>query len=334
MAKTGQYHPFEQAVMANEYFYPPIEPYETGLLRVDETHELYWEQCGNPSGEPVVFLHGGPGAGCSEHDRCFFDPGHFRIVLFDQRGSGRSKPVGDLSNNSMQHTAEDIEQLRETLGIDQWHVFGGSYGSTIGLFYAQEHPERCKSLVLRGIWLLREEEIEWWLYGIRMIQPELWEKFSGFIPADERGDLLQAYWKRLTGADRELALQAARHWTLYEVACCTLLPNEEFLGHFDDPDTSWAVARLEAHYFRNVKPDPDTLLLDRVERIRHIPAFAVHGRYDIVCAVKNLVDLAKAWPELETAISPDSGHSSHEKGITRELVAATKRIVETGSPCS
>jgi proline iminopeptidase len=234
----------------------------------------------------------------------------------------------------MQHTAEDIEQLRKTLGIDQWHVFGGSYGSTIGLFYAQEYPERCKSLVLRGIWLLREEEIQWWLYGIRMIQPELWEKFSGFIPEDERGDLLQAYWKRLTGPDRELALQAARHWTLYEVACCTLLPNEEFLGHFDDPDTSWAVARLEAHYFRNVKPDPDTLLLDRVERIRHIPAFAVHGRYDIVCAVKNLVDLANAWPELETAISPDSGHSSHETGITRELVAATKRIVETGSPCS
>jgi proline iminopeptidase len=167
-----------------------------------------------------------------------------------------------------------------------------------------------------------------------MIQPELWEKFSGFIPEDERGDLLQAYWKRLTGPDHELALQAARHWTLYEVACCTLLPNEEFLGHFDDPDTSWAVARLEAHYFRNVKPDPDTLLLDRVERIRHIPAFAVHGRYDIVCAVKNLVDLANAWPELETAISPDSGHSSHETGITRELVAATKRIVETGSPCS
>ena len=319
--------------MANEYFYPPIEPFETGLLRVDATHELYWEQCGNPRGEPVLFLHGGPGAGCSEHDRCFFDPEFFRIVLFDQRGSGRSKPVGDLNNNSMQNTAEDIEQLRRTLGIDQWHVFGGSYGSTIGLFYAQEYPAPCKSLILRGIWLLREEEIEWWLYGIRMIQPELWEKFAGFIPEDERGNLLEAYWKRLTGPDRELALQAARHWTLYEVACCTLLPNEEFLGHFDDPDTSWAVARLEAHYFRNVKPDPDTLLLDRLERIRHIPAFAVHGRYDIVCAVKNLVDLANAWPELDTAISPDSGHSSHEEGITRELVAATKRIVETGSPC-
>lgn len=319
--------------MANQYFYPHIEPYETGLLRVDQTHELYWEQCGNPQGEPVLFLHGGPGAGCSEHDRSFFNPKHFRIVLFDQRGSGRSKPVGDLSNNSMQHTAEDIEQLRKTLGIDQWHVFGGSYGSTIALFYAQEYPKICKSLILRGIWLLREEEIDWWLYGIRMIQPELWEKFAGFIPQDERDDLLEAYWKRLTGDDRELALQAARHWTLYEIACCTLLPNEEFLAHFDDADTSWAVARLEAHYFRNVKPNPDTLLLDRVERIRHIPAFAVHGRYDIVCAVKNLVDLANAWPELDTAISPDSGHSSHEAGITRELVAATNRIVETGSPC-
>ena len=319
--------------MANEYFYPAIEPFETGMLSVDEPHELYWEQCGNPDGEPVLFLHGGPGAGCSEQDRCFFDPEHFRIVLLDQRGSGRSTPVGDLTNNTMEHTARDIEQLREQLGIERWHVFGGSYGSTISLFYAQEYPERCKSLVLRGIWLLREEEINWWLYGIRMIQPELWNKFAGFIPEAERGDLLEAYWKRLTGDDRELALQAAKHWTLYEVACCTLLPNEEFLSHFAEPDTTWAVARLEAHYFRNVQPDPDSMLLDRVKRIRHIPAFAVHGRYDIVCSVKNLVDLADAWPELDTAISPDSGHSSHELGITRELVAATKRIAETDSPC-
>jgi len=319
--------------MANEYFYPAIEPFETGMLRVDEPHELYWEQCGNPDGESVLFLHGGPGAGCSEQDRCFFDPEHFRIVLLDQRGSGRSTPVGDLTHNTMEHTAGDIEQLREQLGIERWHVFGGSYGSTIALFYAQEYPERCKSLVLRGIWLLRKEEIDWWLYGIRMIQPELWNEFAGFIPEAERGDLLEAYWKRLTGDNRELALQAAQHWTLYEVACCTLLPNEEFLSHFAEADTTWAVARLEAHYFRNVQPDPDSMLLDRVERIRHIPAFAVHGRYDIVCSVKNLVDIADAWPELDTAISPDSGHSSHELGITRELVAATKRIMETGSPC-
>ena len=318
--------------MANEHFFPPIEPYQTGTLNVSDPHELYWEQCGNPEGEPILFLHGGPGAGCSEQDRCFFDPAHFRIVLLDQRGSGRSTPVGDLTDNTMAHTAQDIEQLRERFGIDRWHVFGGSYGSTMSLFYAQEFPERCKSLVLRGIWLLREEELDWWLYRIRMIQPELWQKFAGFIPAKERGDLLEAYWKRLTGADRDLALQAAKHWAMYEIACCTLLPNPEFASHFDEPDAAWAVARLEAHYFRNVKPEPDSMLLDRVDRIRQIPAFAVHGRYDIVCSVKNLIDLADRWPELDTEISPDSGHSSHEPGITRELVAATNRIVRTGSP--
>lgn len=318
--------------MANEFFFPPIEPFETGTLKVSAPHELYWEQCGNPNGEPVLFLHGGPGAGCSDTDRRFFDPEHFRIVLLDQRGSGRSRPVGDLTDNTMAHTAQDIEQLREQLGIEQWHVFGGSYGSTIALYYAQEFPERCKSLVLRGIWLLREEEIDWWLYRIRMIQPELWQTFAGFIPEEERGDLLEAYWKRLTGADRDAALEAARHWAMYEIACCTLLPNPEFTSHFDNPDTAWAVARLEAHYFRNVKPEPDTLLLDRVDRIRKIPAFAVHGRYDIVCSVKNLVDLAEAWPELDAVIAPDAGHSSHEPGITRELVAATNRIASTGNP--
>ena len=318
--------------MANEHFFPPIEPFATGTLKVSAPHELYWEQCGNPEGDPILFLHGGPGAGCSETDRRFFDPEHFRIVLLDQRGSGRSVPVGDITDNTMAHTAQDIEQLREQLGIKQWHVFGGSYGSTMALYYAQEFRERCKSLVLRGIWLLREEEIDWWLYGIRMIQPELWREFAGFIPEEEQGDLLEAYWRRLTGTDRELALQAARHWAMYEISCCTLLPNPEFASHFDDPDTAWAVARLEAHYFKNVKPDPDSMLLDRVERIRHIPAFAVHGRYDIVCAIKNLIDLADKWPELNTAISPDSGHSSHEPGITEELIAATNRIVRTGDP--
>jgi proline iminopeptidase len=301
-------------------------------MKVDDPHVLYWEQCGNPKGEPMVFLHGGPGAGCTEIDRRFFDPAHFRIVLLDQRGSGRSRPVGDLTNNTMADTARDIEQLREQLGIERWHVFGGSYGSTISLFYSQEFPQRCKSLTLRGIWLLRQEEIDWWLYRVRMIQPEIWNTFAGFIPENERHDLLEAYWKRLTGEDRALALEAAKHWSIYEGSCCTLLPNEEFTSEFAKPDTAWAIARLEAHYLRNVNPKPETLLLDRVERIRHIPAFAVHGRYDIVCAIKNLIDLKDAWPELDWAVAPDAGHSSHEPGITRELVAATNRIAKTGSP--
>ncbi len=318
--------------MANEYFFPPIEPYETGTLDVNPPHRLYWEQCGKPDGEPILFLHGGPGAGCTEFDRRFFDPEHFRIVLLDQRGSGRSQPVGDLTDNNLSATVRDIEQLREQLGIDRWHVFGGSYGSTLSLFYAQEKPDRCKSLVLRGIWTLREEELDWWLYRVRMIQPELWNEFAGFIPEAERGDLLEAYWKRLTGEDRDLALAAAKQWSIYEGTCCTLLPNKEFAEHFADDDTAWAVARLEAHFFRNNRLEPDSLLLDRVERIRHIPAFAVHGRYDIVCSVKNLDDLSRAWPELDTAIAPASGHSSHEPEITRELVAATNRIARTGSP--
>jgi proline iminopeptidase len=232
----------------------------------------------------------------------------------------------------MANTTRDIEQLREHLGIKQWHVFGGSYGSTISLYYSQEHPQACKSLTLRGIWLLRAEELDWWLYKIRFIQPELWRKFSGFIPEAERGDLLEAYWKRMTGNDQALAREAARHWAIYEGSCCTLLPNEDFLAQFRDDDTAWAVARLEAHYFRNVGPQPDTLLLDRIETIRHIPAFAVHGRYDIVCPVKSLFDLAADWPELDYAVVPNAGHSSHEPGITKELVAATNRIKETGSP--
>jgi proline iminopeptidase len=318
--------------MANEHFFPPIEPFETGFLEVGEPHLLYWEQCGNPEGEPILFLHGGPGAGCTEVDRRFFDPEHFRIVLLDQRGSGRSRPVGDLTNNTMADTANDIEQLRELLGIESWHVFGGSYGSTITLYYSQEHPQRCKSLVLRGIWLLRPEELDWWLYRVGMIQPELWREFTEFIPEEERGNLLEAYWKRLTGENRDLALEAAKRWSIYEGSCCTLLPNEEFTSHFADADTAWAIARLEAHYFRNANPEPETLLLDRVEHIRHIPAFAVHGRYDIVCPVKNLIDLGQTWPELDCVVAPDSGHSSHEPGITRELVAATNRIVQTGNP--
>jgi len=318
--------------MANQYFYPPIEPYNRGTLIVDDPHQLYYEQCGNPDGDPILFLHGGPGAGCTEFDRRFFDPEHFRIVLLDQRGSGRSTPIGELSNNSMADTTRDIEQLRTTLGIDRWHIFGGSYGSTISLYYSQKFPERCKSLTIRGIWMLREEEIDWWLYRVRWLQPEVWNTFAEFIPAEERGDLLEAYWKRLTGDNRELAQDAAIHWSVYEGSCCTLLPNEEFSSQFAEADTAWAVARLEAHYFRNVRPEPDSMLLDRVDCIRHIPAFAVHGRYDIICSVKNLIDLQQAWPELDCVIAPAAGHSSHEPGITQELVGATKRIVETGSP--
>jgi proline iminopeptidase len=316
--------------MANQHFYPEIEPYAHGMLAVGAPHTLYWEQCGNPDGPPILFLHGGPGAGATTTDRRFFDPDHFRIVLFDQRGSGRSRPVGDLTDNSIDAIVADIEALREHLGIETWHVFGGSWGSTLSLYYAQEHPERCRTLTLRGIWLLRDEEIDWWLYGIRNIQPELWETFAGHLPPEERDDLLEGYWRRLNGSNRQEALAAARHWSMYEGACCTLLPNEEFAAHFEDEDTAWSIARLEAHFFRNVRLDPHDLLLKRVDRIRHIPSVIVHGRYDIVCPVRNALDLRAVWPEAELVVVPDAGHSSHEPGITRELVAATGRIMQAG----
>ncbi len=318
--------------MANEHFYPEIEPFATGRLDVGSIHTIYWEQVGNPDGEPILFLHGGPGAACTTTDRRFFDPGRFRVILFDQRGCGRSRPVGELTDNSIDDLVSDIESLRDHLGIDTWHIFGGSWGSTLTLYYSQEKPESCRSLILRGIWLLRDEEIDWWLYGIRSIQPELWEKFAGHLEEDERSDLLEGYWKRFNGENREEAIDAAKAWSLYEGSCCTLLPNEEFTSHFEDEGICWSMARLEAHYFRNVRFDPGDLLLRRIDSIRHIPAFIVHGRYDIVCPVKNAVDLHEAWPEAALVIVPDAGHSSHEPGITRELVAATDRVARFGNP--
>ncbi len=318
--------------MGNKYFYPEIEPYDKGTLHVDGTHTLYWEQCGNPDGTPILFLHGGPGAACSVTDRRFFDPDYFRIVLFDQRGCGRSVPVGELDHNEIDYLVSDIEEIRSMLGIDSWHVFGGSWGSSLSLYYAQQHPERCKSLTLRGIWLLRDEEIKWWLYDIGFIQPELWTEFSGFLPESERSDILEGYWKRLTGSNRDEAMAAARAWSLYEGAACTLQPNPDFVSHFNDPGIAWSMARLEAHYFRNVRFEPDDLLLKRAEIIRRVPGFIVHGRYDIVCPVKNAVDLSRVWPEASLVIIPDAGHSSHEPGITEALVGATDRIRDTGSP--
>jgi proline iminopeptidase len=318
--------------MANAHFFPLIEPYTTGRLQADAIHSVYWEECGQPDGIPILFVHGGPGAGCSTFDRRFFDPDRFRIVLLDQRGCGRSRPLGELANNTIDLLVADFEQLRTQLGIERWHVFGGSWGSTLSLYYAQQYPERMLSLTLRGIWLLREMEIHWWFYELGCLQPELWKRFVEELPEDERGDLLEGYWRRLNDPDRKVALSAARAWSIYEGSSCTLLPNPEFSDMFAQEDLAWSLARLEAHYLRNQRFEPDTLLLDRVNRIRHIPAFAVHGRYDLVCPVKNLVDLKDAWPELDCEIVPDAGHSSHEPGITRELVAATNRIAATGTP--
>ncbi len=318
--------------MPNEHFLPPIEPFATGDLAVEEPHVLYWEQVGNPDGVPVLFVHGGPGAGCTETDRRFFDPSYFRVVLFDQRGAGRSRPTGETAGNSIEALVADIEVLRRHLDIDRWHVFGGSWGSTLSLAYAQTHPAAVKSLILRGIWLLRPEEIHWWLYSIRFVQPELWEAFVAPIAESERHDLLTAYRQLLASPDRQVALAAARAWSTYEGSCCTLLPDPEFAGLFDDETTAWAMAVLEAHYFANCRFSPEDTLLRDIHKIRHIPTFVVHGRYDIVCPVKNAYDLQQAWPEASVVIVPDAGHSSHEPGITQQLIGAMERIRDHGSP--
>lgn len=318
--------------MANHHFYPEIAPYRSGMLPVDDLHTIYWEECGNPDGEPVVFIHGGPGAGATETDRRFFDPSFFRIILFDQRGAPRSTPRGETRNNTIHLLAEDIETLRRHVGVDTWHVFGGSWGSTLSLYYSTEFPAACRTLTIRGIWLMRDEEIDWWLYGMRLVQPERWQVFHDHLPPEDRGDLLEGYWKAFHAEDVDAAREAARVWAVYEGASCTLLPNPEFEAHFHNLDKAWATARLEAHYFRNERFEPRDLLLQRVERIRHIPGFIVHGRYDIVCPIKSALDLHERWPEASLVVVPDAGHSSHEPGITKELVAATDRIRDYGSP--
>ena len=316
----------------NRHLYPPTEPLRSGMLAVDDLHTLYWEECGYADGIPVVFLHGGPGAGCSANDRRFFKPGAFRVVLFDQRGSGRSTPAGELTRNDPYFLVEDIERLREELGIQRWHVFGGSWGSTLALLYAQTHPDRVMSLILRGIWLLRREEIHWWLYHMGQIQPEIWRPFAEQLPEELRDDLLEGYWRVLNGIDQTAALEAARAWSIYEGSCCTMQPNPDYASAFSDDAMAWNLARLEAHFFRNATLQPDTLLLDQAPTLANIPAFAVHGRYDLVCPVKNLDDLRRAWPQLDCEIVPDAGHSSYEPGITKELVAAMDRIAANGSP--
>jgi proline iminopeptidase len=318
--------------MAPPGLYPAVEPFSLERLAVSARHTLYLEQCGNPRGIPALFVHGGPGAGCSATDRRFFDPQAFRVVLVDQRGAGRSAPLGELLDNTIDALVADFERVREHLGIDRWHVFGGSWGSTLGLYYAQRHPERVLSLCLRGIWLLRQLEIDWWLYGLRAFAPEAWRTFAEHLPADRRDDLLEGYWRILTGADQAAARAAAMAWATYEGAACTLLPNPEFLSLLANPTTSWALARLEAHYMRNQRLTPDDRLLRDVALVRHIPAFLVHGRYDLVCPPLGADDLHRAWPEASYVVVDDAGHSSHEPGIARQLVAAMDRVARSGSP--
>ena len=306
--------------------FPPIEPYRTGRLRLDSRHTMYWEESGNSRGVPALFLHGGPGAGATPVHRRFFDPGYWRIVIYDQRGGGRSTPLADVTDNSPTHLVADIELLRREIGVESWLVFGGSWGSTLALLYAEAHPERCLGLIMRGIFLARPAEIDWFLYGLATIFPESWRAFSGFIPESERGDLLGAYHRRLTDPDPRVHMPAARAWSLYEGACSTLLPNPETIAAFGEDRLALGLARIEAHFFTHYLLAGDDDLVSRVARIRHLPAAIVQGRYDMVCPVRSADELARAWPEANYVVVPDAGHSAMEPGIREQLVLATERM--------
>ncbi len=306
--------------------YPPLEPYGAGMLEVDGIHTLYWEQSGNPRGTPVVFLHGGPGAGSAPNHRRFFDPAHYRIVIYDQRGAGRSTPLGALRDNTTPLLIEDIERLRCHLGIGKWLVFGGSWGSTLALAYGETHPERCLGFVLRGIFLCRPSEIDWFLYGLKNIFPEAWRAFADAIPQPERGNLLAAYYQRLTDPDPAVHMPAARAWSIYEGSCSTLLPSPDTVAYFANDVVALGLARMEAHYFMHNIFLPVNSLLDNIGRLRDIPAVIVQGRYDAVCPIVSADDLHRAWPAAQYIVVPAAGHSAWEPGISAELIRATERF--------
>jgi proline iminopeptidase len=311
--------------MSPRTLYPEITPYETGFLDVDPPHRIYFELSGNPHGQPAVFLHGGPGSGTGPRMRRFFDPHHYRIVLFDQRGCGRSTPHAALEHNTTWDLVADMERLRERLGIERWLVFGGSWGSTLALAYAQRHPRRVSALVLRGIFLLRRWELAWFYQeGCSAIFPDRWEDYLAPIPPVERADLISAYHRRLTGPDRAVQVVAARAWSTWEARTSFLRENPDYVAAFEDDDRALAFARIENHYFVNGGFfDCDGQLLRDAHLLHDIPGTIVQGRYDIVCPPKSAWDLHRAWPQATLRIVPDAGHAAFEPGITHELVTAT-----------
>jgi proline iminopeptidase len=307
--------------------YPAIEPYAVHRLRVSELHELHVEECGNPRGTPVLFVHGGPGGGVEPWHRQFFNPELYRIVLFDQRGCGRSTPHAELRENSTWELVADMEAIRARLGIERWVVFGGSWGSTLALAYAQTHPQAVRGLILRGIFLLRAAEIRWFYQeGASWLYPDAWEQYLAPIPAAERGDLVAAYHRRLTSADANLRREAARAWSVWEGATSKLFPSRDLTEHFGEDRFADAFARIECHYFVNKGFfERDDQLLAGVDRIRHIPGIIIQGRYDVVCPLRSAWDLHRAWPEAELVIVPDAGHAASEPGILSQLVEASDR---------
>ena len=306
-------------------YYPEIEPYRSGRLQVSPLHELHYEECGNPEGAAALFVHGGPGGGTTSWHRRYFDPEHYRIVLFDQRGCGKSTPHASLEDNTTWHLVADIEQLRETLGIERWLVFGGSWGSTLALAYAQTHPGRVSALVLRGVFLLRPFELRWFYQeGASYLFPDAWETYLAEIPAAERNDLIAAYYRRLTSADREVRMSAARTWSRWEAATSKLYPDPQMVQNWGEEGFAEAFARIECHYFVNQGfLEHSNQLLDNVERIRSIPGVIVQGRYDVVCPMVSAWELHRRWPEAQLEIVPDAGHAASEPGIVDALIRAT-----------
>lgn len=305
--------------------YPPIEPYYTDFLKVSDLHTLYIEECGNPNGKPVVFLHGGPGGGTVPVYRQFFDPQQWRIILFDQRGCGKSRPHAELTDNTTWQLIADIEKIRQHFGIDHWVVFGGSWGSTLALAYAQTHPERCAGLILRGIFTLRPEEIRWFYQsGASYLYPDAWETYLAPIPVEEHDDLLSAYYRRLTHSDRAVQLEAARAWSIWEASTSKLIPDESLVDRFGEESFAIAFARIECHYFMNggFFDTPDQIIAN-ADRLRSLPGVIVQGRYDIVCPMKTAWELHRVWPEAEFIVVPNAGHSATEPGITHALIKAT-----------
>jgi proline iminopeptidase len=309
--------------------YPPIEPFAVEQLAVDYGHLLYLEQSGRPDGLPALFLHGGPGAGCGPAHRRFFDPERYRIILFDQRGCGRSTPHASLEHNSTWDLVADIERIRRHLGIERWLVFGGSWGSTLALAYAEAHPERVSALVLRGIFLCRPEEIRWFYQeGANWIFPDFWQDFLAPIPLAERGDLLHAYFRRLTEADPGMRSLAAKAWSIWEGRCATLLPDPDIRRAFSDEQLALSLARIEAHYFVHQAFLQPNQLLAEAWRLADIPGVIVHGRYDLICPLRSAWELSKAWPQAAFEVVADAGHAAFEPGIQRALVAATDRLAD------
>ncbi|WP_445245027.1 prolyl aminopeptidase [Microcoleus sp. OTE_8_concoct_300] len=310
--------------------YPPRQPYNEGELKVSDLHTIHFEESGNPEGKPIVLLHGGPGGGCPPFYRQYFDPEKWRLVMFDQRGCGQSKPHAELQENTTWDLVNDIEKLREYLNIHQWVVFGGSWGSTLSLAYSQTHPDRCKGLILRGIFMLRQKEIRWFYQeGASYIFPDAWEEYVKPIPINERDDLLTAYYQRLTSPDAQIRLEAARAWSIWEGSTSRLFPDLDLKKSFGIDAFAEAFARIECHYFINKGfIDPEDKLLLNIDRIRKIPAVIVQGRYDVVCPMMSAWELHRAWPEAEFIVVADAGHSMSEPGIRTCLMEATDKFAD------